>query len=140
MPGSAAPRRILIAQPEPQVRAFLVDAIRHLGYEPRTVATGREAMSELLRERYSLVIAEIDLPGATGLQLAREIRERGFLLPLLILAYSEDTLLLESTSLEIGGVHSLVKPFDLSDLGKAVAQVLSLAEDEGRDPEATGRG
>ncbi len=87
MTAGAKPRfRILVVDDDPALRKLLIDLVTVEGHDADAAQTGNEALQLLLKNRYSLLAADLDLPGISGLNLIREIRARGLVLPVLILS------------------------------------------------------
>jgi DNA-binding response OmpR family regulator len=65
--------RILIVEDEPTIREILKDRLESAGYDVRAVGSAEEAL-KLSLLTYSLMITDGDLPGMSGVALAREIK------------------------------------------------------------------
>ncbi len=127
--ASAFPRcRILVVDDEPFVR----DAVRMMlafdGHEVVTVAGGKEALSELDRDKFDLVITDFSMPGMKGDELAATVKRRNPAQPIvMITAYTES--LLRSEDKPAGWVdHVISKPFLLENLREAIAKVVPRRE------------
>jgi DNA-binding response OmpR family regulator len=70
---SYAPR-ILIVDDEPEVRAFLEQALSEDGYYVTAVATARHGLRALSDGEFQVVILDFSLPDADGLEVVRQIR------------------------------------------------------------------
>lgn len=70
--------RVLVVDDELQVRAFLDEALHFLGYAVTVAEAGAAALALLEVERFDMVVTDHRMPGMTGLELARALRERGF--------------------------------------------------------------
>lgn len=117
--------KVLVAEDDSAVRQLLVEVLRRDGHDVRAVGDAQEAVRLLLRERFSLLIADVAMPGTSGLVLAREIRSRGLRLPILVLSGPREVDLLEGAVLEIGNASALHKPFDLAEFRESIAKLLS---------------
>lgn len=132
MGGVTAPpatARILVVEDE----AHLADGLRYNleaeGYDVDCVETGEEALNLLSPggPGYSLTILDIMLPGIDGFQVARTLRERGHLLPVLMLTArgrSQDVM----QGFEAGADDYLPKPFELGILMARVKALLRRAQ------------
>ena len=67
--------KILIVDREPDIRKTLEALLRNEGYHVRNASGGKEAMDSLKSEAFDLVIMDINMPGAKGLQVLRKIKE-----------------------------------------------------------------
>ena len=105
---------ILVADDERDTATTLAIILRDEGHEVQTVLRGDEALEMCRLFRPDVVIADINLPGASGYAIARELRERHRDLAPLIIAISgkwtspADRLLGEA----VGFDHFLLKPCD----------------------------
>ena len=67
--------RILIVEDEPSVREGLIEALAWEGYEPCGVETGEEALEKFQGEKWDLCILDVKLPGESGFEVCRKLRE-----------------------------------------------------------------
>jgi signal transduction histidine kinase/CheY-like chemotaxis protein len=115
---------ILVVEDQDEVRQLLSDSLEEFGHEVRTVGTAEEAI-ELLEQdnRIEVLVTDITLPGRmTGLDLVRQARE---LMPdLKILTISGNASEASIKASYLDRLAFLPKPFRLSDLNKAVAELL----------------
>jgi len=115
---------ILVVEDQDEVRQLLSDSLEEFGHEVRTVGTAEEAI-ELLEQdnRIEVLVTDISLPGRmTGLDLVRRARE---LMPdLKILTISGNASEASIKAPYLDRLAFLPKPFRLSDLNKAVAELL----------------
>ena len=63
--------RILLAEDDDSLRAFLSRALERAGYEVRSCADGEEAAARL-DERWDLLLTDIVMPGMDGIEVARQ--------------------------------------------------------------------
>lgn len=77
-----------------------------------TLARAREALAE---DRFDLLILDINLPDGNGLELLRQLRDRGDATPVILLT-ANDLELDEVTGLEAGADDYITKPFSLAVL------------------------
>ena len=68
--------RILLAEDDDSLRSFLARALERAGYEVRSCADGDAAMDALSDGPYDLVLTDIVMPGADGIEVAREAAAR----------------------------------------------------------------
>jgi DNA-binding response OmpR family regulator len=65
-PSDAIPARILVADDEPGIRAFIGRALNAAGYATDFAATGAEALRRALGSHYDLIILDLVMPEMTG--------------------------------------------------------------------------
>ncbi|WP_262360925.1 response regulator transcription factor [Gorillibacterium timonense] len=105
--------RILLVDDEPDMIAFIRDALTDDGYEVMTADNG-EAVFALLEKKPDLILLDVMMPGLNGLDVCRAIRDRA-LCPILFLS-ARHTEIDRIQGLAAGGDDYLVKPFSLREL------------------------
>lgn len=65
--------RILVAEDDASVNAFVARALRHRGHEVTTVPDGSEALAALAGESFDLLLTDIVMPGLDGIALALRV-------------------------------------------------------------------
>ena len=64
--------RILLAEDDDSLRGFLTRALERAGYEVRACADGEEALHALPEAQWDLLLTDIVMPGADGIEVARQ--------------------------------------------------------------------
>ncbi|MEO3946650.1 response regulator transcription factor [Gorillibacterium sp. CAU 1737] len=105
--------RILVVDDEPDMVAFIQDALEDDGYEVLTATRGDEVFA-LLGKKPDLILLDIMMPGLNGLDVCRAIRDKA-LCPILFLS-ARHTEIDRIQGLAAGGDDYLVKPFSLREL------------------------
>ncbi len=124
--------RILIAEDESRIVAFLEKGLRAAGYSTVAVGSGRDAAALARDDSFDFMILDLGLPDLDGQRVLSAIRDRGERLPVLILTARdgvEDTV----RSLEGGADDYMTKPFRFEEL---LARVRLRLRDE-NDTETT---
>ena len=67
--------RILLAEDDESLRAFLARALERAGYEVTACADGEEAVA-VLEENWDLLLTDIVMPGIDGIEVARQAAAR----------------------------------------------------------------
>src|ERR1700687_5676525 len=110
--------RILIADDSIVSRHLLEATLRKWGYEVMVACDGAEALELLQREDApALIILDWMMPGITGLEVCRRIRQRGsepYIYILLLTSKSQKEDLIEG--MEAGADDYITKPFDQNEL------------------------
>jgi DNA-binding response OmpR family regulator len=107
--------RILIAEDEPRLAAFLEKGLRAQGFTTTVVSNGAEASAMAQDEEFDLLVLDLGLPGKQGAEVLRDMRLAGQRMPVLILTARDD---LDSTvaGLEGGADDYVTKPFKFEEL------------------------
>lgn len=115
--------RILLVEDDRTLRTALGDALRGEDHDVAAAGDGHEARALLRDRRFDLVVLDVMLPGPSGLELLRELRQRDADTPVLLLtARGEegDKVL----GFELGADDYVSKPFSLRELLARVKAML----------------
>jgi len=107
--------RILVVEDETSVANFIRRGLIEAGYAVDLAMDGDEGLSYALAADYDVLVLDIMLPKMDGLQLLRNLRERGQKTPTIILT-ARDTVDNRIEGLDIGADDYLVKPFAFPEL------------------------
>ena len=107
--------RILIAEDEPRIAAFLEKGLRAKGYTTNVAVNGLEAVSMALGDQFDLLLLDLGLPDKDGLDVLEELRGQGVTLPIIILT-ARDDINDKLSGLEGGADDYLTKPFRFEEL------------------------
>jgi CheY-like chemotaxis protein len=66
-------RKVLVVDDDADWREFLRLCLEDLGYEAIEAADGQEALDSLSRERYGVVLLDLNMPGMSGLEVAERM-------------------------------------------------------------------
>ncbi len=118
-----ARERILICDDELLIRLWLQEHLAEVGYEAEAVADGAELVAALERAPADLVLLDLRLPDASGIELLGRIRQRDAGLPvIMITAYGEVETAV--AAVRAGAHHFLEKPIQLPALLLLIEQAL----------------
>lgn len=117
------PVRVLVAEDEPGVRAFLTRGLEHAGCEVVAVPDGQKALEALSEGGFDLLVADIVMPVLDGIALALfAAKHHPGLRILLVTGYAAERGRAVNLDALIDGV--LEKPFSLAQLLREVRSVL----------------
>jgi DNA-binding response OmpR family regulator len=102
----------------------MVEALEEQGYVVREAADGREGIGEAERETPDLVILDFIMPGLSGADVARHLRDLSPTVPILFVSGYSETEAVKSTAPD---APLLAKPFRAEALQKAVRAALAPA-------------
>ena len=114
---------LLVVDDDSRVRTVVCWQLEAEGYEIREAADGNAAWQRLVDERFDLVVLDLSLPGMSGLELLRKLRESGDRTPVVVLSGRSgegDRIV----GLDLGADDYLVKPFSPGELAARVRSVL----------------
>ncbi|MGB3239599.1 MAG: response regulator transcription factor [Geitlerinemataceae cyanobacterium] len=107
--------RILIAEDEPRITAFLEKGLRSHGFTTTVAPDGRAAADMADDEAFDLLILDLGLPEKNGWEVLEELRGQGQQLPIIILtAYKDERDVV--AGLEAGADDYITKPFRIAEL------------------------
>jgi DNA-binding NtrC family response regulator len=120
----AMPRRILIVEDNELARRQLQQVLQ---LDPNllveTTADGNKALKDLGEQNYSIVITDLRMPGLDGMQLIREIQQRG--LPVTVIVTTGHGSIDEAVqAIRLGAYDFLTKPIDVDNLRLVVQRAL----------------
>ncbi|MEQ8962506.1 MAG: response regulator, partial [Coleofasciculus sp. C2-GNP5-27] len=102
--------RILIAEDEPRIAAFIEKGLRAKGFTTSVATDAQETLNMFLSHKFDLLIMDLGLPGKDGLQVLEELRGRGEQIPIIILT-ARDDIRDKVAGLEGGADDYMTKPF-----------------------------
>ena len=106
--------RMLVVDDEPQILRSLRTALTAAGYDIQTAATGEEALRLLQGRLPDLVILDLVLPGISGLEVCRRLREHSSVPILVLSARGEERD--KVAALDLGADDYLTKAFGVEEL------------------------
>jgi DNA-binding response OmpR family regulator len=117
--------KILVADDDLEILALVKRHLKKLDVEVVEASDGEEALRAARREKPSLVILDVMMPGMSGWEVCRAIREDDALSNTgVIMLTGIGERLNEMTSPLYGADDYLDKPFDFGDLDEKIAAVL----------------
>lgn len=128
--GSAIPpidESVLVVDDDPLVCDLLVQFLSLRGYRTCGVKDGADAMKAVDDERPDVILLDLIMPGISGVEVLRSLREKGYQGGIIIMTGSHNEELLEE-AWSLGPQEVLVKPIDLERLLTAIQLVLVCRE------------
>jgi two-component system response regulator AtoC len=119
----APPARILIAEDDDLTLELLATVLRAEGHDVVTARDGREALEQLAAAAFDLVLSDIQMTRASGLEVLRIVRQEYPDTPvILVTAYAEPGTAMDA--IDHGAADYLAKPIDIVVLRATVARAL----------------
>jgi DNA-binding response OmpR family regulator len=133
--------KILIVEDEPNMVMGLTDNFELEGYEVISANDGEVGLSKAIGEKPDLVILDIMMPKKSGLDVCKELRAKGYTMPVVMLT-ARGQEIDKVVGLELGADDYVPKPFNPRELLARVRSVLrrsaGAAEPTGAPPFRSG--
>jgi len=107
--------RILLVEDEEHLATGLAYNLRNVGYDVSIATDGQQALDEMAREPFDLVLLDVMLPDISGLTVCSQLRQRGRMEPIVMISAkdrTEDAI----SGIDAGADDYITKPFDLDVL------------------------
>ena len=119
--------KILVIEDDRTVGQYVKRGLDEHGFHADLVDDGMEGLRLASGGQYDLLVLDLRLPGMTGLEVLRTLRDRGSTIPILVLT-AQDALDFKVTALRSGADDYVTKPF-------AFEELLARVEALGRRPQ-----
>ncbi|WP_026638034.1 response regulator transcription factor [Bordetella petrii] len=111
--------RVLVIEDDTTLGHALQEFLADQGYSVDWLADGDKAPGALAGQPYDLLLLDLNLPGRSGLDILRQLRQDGNQIPVLIVT-ARDGLDDRVAGLDAGADDYVTKPFDLPELAARV--------------------
>lgn len=120
---SQAKPRVLIVDDELPVRTLLSD-ILSLDFECELASDGREAIERLGAERFDLVLSDMMMPNATGIDLLQYVTEQNITTPVVLVTAVQDARRAVE-AIRLGAFDYILKPFEIDEVELCAERALT---------------
>lgn len=108
-------KRILIVDDEEGYRKVLSNSLSDLGFETKAVDNGSDALEEVKRHCYSIILLDIKMSGMDGIELLDHMQELRFKSYIVVItAYTDEDIIKEA--IRKGAKKVITKPFSTNDI------------------------
>jgi len=115
--------KIIVAEDEPLMQKTIALRLKKDGHEVITTDNGREALALIDTENPDLVITDIMMPYASGLEIVGSVKSSGRKLPVIVLtAMGQENVVLEA--FQLGAADFISKPFSPNELSMRVKRLM----------------
>jgi len=115
--------KILIVDDEEVIRQMLSERLIAEDYQCSIAAAGKDALEQINKEEFDLILLDVRMPGKSGLEVLRESRAlRPDAAVMMVTAVDDVNSAVEA--MQMGALDYVVKPFGLKELVTKVAQTL----------------
>jgi two-component system alkaline phosphatase synthesis response regulator PhoP len=112
-------KRVLLVEDEPGLVITLTDRLESEGYEVGAASDGPAGLERATRERWDVILLDVMLPGASGFDVCRSLRQQGIETPVIMLT-ARGQVVDRVLGLKLGADDYLTKPFDLTELSARI--------------------
>ncbi len=131
--------KILIIEDDSEIASVISMNVKDLGYVPEIAADGLSGLETAVKNRHTLIILDIMLPGLEGMEVCRRIREKDTITPILMLTARTEEID-RVLGLEIGADDYMTKPFSIRELSARIKALIRRsrtvpAKEQGNDRE-----
>jgi FixJ family two-component response regulator len=116
---------VFIIDDDPSMLQGIKTLVETVGFKGITFSSGQEFLESDLPEVPSCLVLDVRLPGLSGLNLQRELSERGIHIPIIFVTGHGD-IPMTVQAMKAGAVEFLTKPFRDQDLLDAIEKAINL--------------
>ncbi|MCF7944883.1 MAG: response regulator transcription factor [Spirochaetia bacterium] len=111
--------RVLIVEDDKYISQYIAKGLGQIGYSADRVETAEDALSVLENTNYDVAIIDLMLPGISGEQLIKNMRTKGWSIPVIILS-AKGEVSDKVRGLQVGADDYLTKPFSFTELAARI--------------------
>ncbi len=120
-------QRVLVVDDEAKMQRVLEIMLQRMGHEVACAGSGEEALKIMQTAPANLVISDLRMPGMSGTELLRRLRDQGLDTPVIIMtAYGTIESAVEA--MKLGACDYIIRPFDMDALELAVNRILAAGQ------------
>ncbi|HLJ18236.1 MAG TPA: response regulator transcription factor [Bryobacteraceae bacterium] len=123
------PQKILLIEDEAGLVMTLTDRLRSEGFAVESCADGESGLAKASEESFDLILLDVMLPGKSGFEVCRKLRQMGISVPILMLT-ARGQVVDKVVGLQIGADDYVTKPFDVMELLARIGALLRRASFE----------
>ncbi len=139
MTDEASRFHIISVEDDPSVAKGLILSMESAGYRVSHFLNGESFLRQIEDMDPSLLILDVRLPGKDGFLICREVRQRGYKFPILMLTARDDETD-KIAGLEGGADDYMVKPFSLKELQSRIKAMLRRSYGQlSENPDSSGK-
>ena len=121
--------RILVVEDEESLALKIKNVLEAEKHHVEVAFDGDDGLDQALSEEYDLLVLDILLPGMSGIQILKDVRNEGFKVPVLLLT-AKNRVEDKVSGLDAGADDYLTKPFAIPELLARVRSLLRRASEE----------
>jgi FixJ family two-component response regulator len=117
------PLVVVVVDDDESVRESLPDLLKEFGFTVRAFSSADEFLASGSVDQTMCLVLDIVMPGMSGLDLQKELKRRGYKIPIIFITGQKDEPIRER-ALEQGAVDLLLKPFSDIALREALSKAM----------------
>jgi two-component system response regulator AtoC len=117
--------RILVVDDEEKMRRLLEMSLKNMGHEVVQAADGIEALARFDEAPFDLMMTDLNMPRMDGMQLLKNLRERGEEIPVIVLT-AFGSIETAVQAMKLGAADYIIRPFEMETVELAVTRALAL--------------
>ena len=114
---------VFVIDDDPSMRGAIKRLLEAVGFRVETFGSGQDFLKNELPDAPACMVLDVRLPGSSGLDLQREMTERGINIPIIFITGHGD-IPMSVQAMKAGAVEFLTKPFRDQDLLDAISQAI----------------
>jgi two-component system alkaline phosphatase synthesis response regulator PhoP len=126
-------QRILLVEDEPGLVLTVTDLLAAEGYEVEDAPDGLSGLEKAKKGGYDLILLDVMLPGKSGFDVCRDLRQSGIDTPILMLT-AKSQVVDRVVGLKLGADDYLTKPFEPMELVARIEALLRRVKKDNRTP------
>ncbi|HEX3075664.1 MAG TPA: response regulator transcription factor [Lachnospiraceae bacterium] len=107
--------KILVVEDENKIARFVELELKYEGYEVELAGDGRQGYEKAMHPDIDLVVLDVMLPGLSGMEVCRRVRQEGNHVPIIMLT-AKDDVTDKVAGLDMGADDYMTKPFAIEEL------------------------
>lgn len=115
--------KILVIDDEDVILQLFRDILTRINYEVKTATSGKEGIKLFEDERFDLIITDIKMPGISGIDIIRHVRENNNEVPIIVVT-GHGTIDIAIDSLKLGSQGFILKPFTPEEIEAAIVDAM----------------
>jgi EAL domain-containing protein (putative c-di-GMP-specific phosphodiesterase class I) len=123
--GSAGRSSVLVVDDEDDLRRMLKQMLSSAGFDVTLSSGAAEAMAEVERRAFDVILSDIQMPGASGVELLRKVRSHDLDVPVILMT-GDPTLQTAMDAVALGAMQYLVKPMPKAEVLRVVERASRL--------------
>jgi FixJ family two-component response regulator len=119
-------RTISVIEDDDLFRRAVVSVIQTFGFHAVGYLNAPQFLSSLEQSPPDLILSDAQMPGMSGFELLKQVKDMGIQAPIVLMSGSTD-LFLRRTAIDLGAADYIAKPFEIHELESAIHSALRVS-------------